>query len=390
LHRARAIGLWAALKDENASVLLERMLAAYDMFAEGMEDADCGDVSDLVADVAQRFRNEHPQYEDLTIRERARVLAHFLRAQGFRGAQDVYYDNLPNNFITRCLRDPEHPALPIICVAIYCAVAQRLAINAAPCSFPMHVYAVVSSTDNGVDLNGRAQFSDSSPDSSPDRMYIDAFRPDVEVPLTHLAAQLSSMGASFQDRQTYLGPASHAEIVLRTSRNIMHSVKTAQNRPRTAGVYTDTQGWPDMEDALYAALWVSVLLQQRGEEGARNRMRHHLPFLCELFQNYFPWDASLLEEHILPQLLGVPEYGQMLQILSVVRAADRALKPVVRRDTDGKDKVKYRIGQVFRHRRFRYQGVIIGWDVHCDATEEWMAQMGVGEGRRWQSFYHVL
>jgi F-box protein 21 len=178
----------------------------------------------------------------------------------------------------------------------------------------------------------------------------------------------------------------------------------AQNRPVGVGQNTDTENWPDIDVSLYAALFVLTYLQE-GETGTfheqRRAMQQYLPVLCELFQNNFPWDVSLFEEYILPLLVGSPEYGQMVQILRVVRKADEMKKPVVRRQktddhgnitdrTDGK--VAFKIGQVFRHKRFRYMGVIIGWDTRCDASEEWVRQMGIDtlEKGREQSFYHVL
>lgn len=52
----------------------------------------------------------------------------------------------------------------------------------------------------------------------------------------------------------------------------------------------------------------------------------------------------------------------------------------------------YHVGDLFRHRRYRYRAVITGWDATCQASEQWMQQMGVDalpHGRS-QSFYHVL
>lgn len=56
------------------------------------------------------------------------------------------------------------------------------------------------------------------------------------------------------------------------------------------------------------------------------------------------------------------------------------------------DDAMYRVGDLFRHRRYRYRAVITGWDATCQASEQWMQQMGVDalpHGRT-QSFYHVL
>lgn len=48
---------------------------------------------------------------------------------------------------------------------------------------------------------------------------------------------------------------------------------------------------------------------------------------------------------------------------------------VCRRETG--TAVRYRVGQLLRHRRYQYRGVIVGWDPCCRADEEWISQMGV-------------
>ena len=71
--------------------------------------------------------------------------------------------------------------------------------------------------------------------------------------------------------------------------------------------------------------------------------------------------------------------------------ADRtAFRAVKRRIAD--QGVKFRIGQVFRHKRYAYTAVVVGWDVKCDADEEWIWRNGVDhldEGRG-QAFYNAL
>ena len=50
--------------------------------------------------------------------------------------------------------------------------------------------------------------------------------------------------------------------------------------------------------------------------------------------------------------------------------------------------VKYRIGHVFKHRKFHYRGVIYGYDIRCERDAAWQAQMGITNPN--QPFYHVL
>ena len=405
LERARAVNVWAAFGEGGDEVpSLERLVGAYDMFVDGLEDADCADVSTYIDDLAASFKTVHADYEEWTPRELAKSVARFLRAKGFKGTQDTFYHNLPNNFINRCFRDPEHPALPIICVTIYCALAQRLGLNAQPCGFPMHVYAVVSSSDTTRTLDNRAVPEPSNPDTprTSERMYIDAFREDIEVPLSHLRAQLQSMGTlpTSALAETYLGPAPSSEIILRCSRNLVHSARMA--RQQTA---SDTADWPDNDMCMYAALWVSVLIhgapQERGDQFEQRRnLRQFLPYVLEQMQTHFSWDVGLFESHILPLLRGLPEWGNMLEILRVVRKGDMMKRPVVRRGEHtealeaegGNQVVQFKVGDVFRHRRFGYMGAIIGWDVTCDASDVWKVQMNIASLERGgeQAFYHIM
>lgn len=54
--------------------------------------------------------------------------------------------------------------------------------------------------------------------------------------------------------------------------------------------------------------------------------------------------------------------------------------------------IKFHVGQVVRHKRYNYRGVVYGWDPVCSSSEEWMLSMGVDglPGGRAQPFYKVL
>ena len=41
------------------------------------------------------------------------------------------------------------------------------------------------------------------------------------------------------------------------------------------------------------------------------------------------------------------------------------------RDRELGDEVEYYVGQVFRHKKYDYYGVIVGWDRECIAPERW-------------------
>jgi F-box protein 21 len=392
LHRALAIQEWKKLRHE--TVALERALGSYDMFIVGAGDGDYNDIHADLDSLASAMLELHPHFDELSTRRKALTISEFLQSKNFTGvSSEEDYHNLQNNFMSRVLRDPEHEALPLICVAIYCCIASRANLNARPCGFPLHVYAVVSAPE-GQDLDGREM----PPDAMPERMYVDPFRSAADVPVSQLQSELRRMGiGSFAD-DLYLGPAGTLEITVRTGRNIMNSVKIIQDNAQDAAIGADirTPAWttvnPDLDASFYATLWATCLLHDHSSAGNQRR-RHYLPFICEHFQLHFPWDAQLIKDHIAPLFHGFPEYNHLVEIINGVKYADRNPRvPVPRSENTATWKVKYRVGDVFRHRRYGYEGIVVGWDTCCDAGETWINQMGVDrlDGGRGQSFYHVL
>ncbi|QDS77906.1 hypothetical protein FKW77_000732 [Venturia effusa] len=398
LHRGLAIDEWnkCMLRGGASSEQLERNLAAFDLFVSN-DEHDIDSVISLLDNIASDLRNEHPELDTLSTRQKAITIATFLRSHGHNGASDEEYHNLPNNFLGIALRDPEHHSLPLIAVSIFCFVARRAGLSAHPCSFPMHVYAVVSSPE-GRDLDGK-------PTTKPsENMYIDAFRDPIEVPQHHLQAQLLSMGAA-SNPQAFLSKAADTEIITRCSRNMMHSVQTIQmhvNNPLPAPNDARLPLWyqqnPDFDKAFYASVWSTMLMQTHHSSGMSMR-RHYLPFLLEYVQQHCPWDADLVEKYIAPMFSRYSEHSETLRILRLMREKDRGQPKVKSRTTEEIDwqvgrtgNVEYKVGQVFRHRRYGYEGVIVGWDKICEGSDAWIESMGVDRlsGGRRQSFYHVL
>ncbi len=233
-------------------------------------------------------------------------------------------------------------------------------------------------------------------------MYLDPFRSAQETPIDSIKAQLSEIGAVPSSHSTFLQYSTTTEIVLRSGRNIMNSVKYAhqsavvQHTNHGSHHLTMVSDFPDMESAFYGALWASILLgipsDGDGPVAATVRRRQYLPYIVEHFETHFSTDVTLIEHYIVPLFQNLPEYGQLRDTVRVVRAGDTMPKQVKERTDDNAQHVKFKVGQVFRHRRYAYLAIITGWDVECGAGEHWMQQMGVdqlSQGRQ-QSFYHVL
>jgi F-box protein 21 len=392
IHREIAINVWMEVQD-NADVPLERALGAYDVFARVGEDVDMSVMDEGIDGLAKGFMKEFPDFHDLSSRMKASTLASYLRDQGFEGVTNTSYRALANSFIGLVLSSSTHESLPLISVAIYCALARRVGLDARPCGYPGHVYTLVYAPRN-YDLDGLYKPTSSS---VLDHMFLDVFRGCNEVTRGELKRTLREMGVPTSEHNFFLSPTTTREMVLRTARNIMTSVQTM--RQNQAGVRGLQATWlthrPDMDNAFYATIWAMLILGYTTEGSSisspMTRRRQYLPYLLEHFQTHFPWDITLLEHYVIPMFEGQPEGRRLQQFLHAMDQTDAVPKPVLSRD-DKSVNVKFKVGQLFQHKRYSYEGVVTGWDVSCDAGEEWIQNMGVdrlSSGRN-QAFYHVL
>ena len=411
IRREKAIEIWSRLaRGEEVDNLTA--ISAYDLFVlDHPARTDPGDIEAEIQHLAEDVRATHPNWHELSTRSQALKLAEFLQHRGFHGVrEDDDYRNLPNNFVSLALADPNHEALPLICAVIYCSIAQRLGLKAHPIGFPMHVYVVVRSP-KGQTLDGKPaeilelteeDWKDRNPTPGvlyavkgaggivykcyPESMFIDAFHPGDEVPVELLKANLSRMGFTSDLHAQYLKPMSTVELLVRTGNNIMESCQNPLNR--LAPVES-----PDTELAYYSAMWIPALLSNP-PPGSNLRFRLEtnaiLATLC-WFIKYYPWDANLIEDHIIPLFRDKPQYYRLVEPVETARLDDLTLR-VKCRHPEAKVKVKHKIGQVFTHRRYGYEAVIIGWDTCYSRNEAWIQQMGVDglSGGRNQSFYSGL
>lgn len=340
-------------------------------------------ISRCLEDLVRLFQAEHTDFGDLTTRAKAITLAKFLRAHNLTGIEEgKEYHSLEHNFLGIALYEDNHNSLPLISVVIYCHIAQSLGLDAHPCGFPLHVHAIVRSP-KGSDLDGK-ELSDSS---LREPMYVDPFRSTEETPVKDLRSQLDFLGALPQSHPTFLRESPTSEIVLRSARNILHSL-----RQDAMASFARMEA----DNAKYAALWALTLVGAPENTELEPfpitvQHRQNLPYLIEHFATHFPSDYSLIEQYILPLFEYLPEYTQLCMMVHAMRAGDDVPKQIRRRTAETKH-VKYKVGQVFRHRRYEYRAVITGWDPKCDASEQWQRQMdvrGLAAGAN-QSFYHAL
>ncbi|EED14167.1 conserved hypothetical protein [Talaromyces stipitatus ATCC 10500] len=374
LQRNIAIPLWADLKENGKETPLERALGCFDLFVPqcGIDSLD--QIQDMLDEIADNLSQQNPHIVNLAPRQRALLIASYLLSNNYIGLRaGRHYHTLEHNFLGFALRDQGHNSLPLISATIYCAVAQRFGLNAQPCGFPYHVLVIISPAV-GFDLDG-VELLHGNPGSP---MYMDPWRSDIEVPASDLQSQLNMLGNLTAPTSRFLGQTSTPDIVYRCGRNILNSL---QNGPEESSTL-------DTELARYAGLWSMMLSTP---QSSFNEVRRSLPWFMELFFKEFPWDISLVEQYVLSKLRDSIEVDHVSEGLRVMRTVDEIPKKLRHRGPEHQN-VKYRVGQVFIHRRYEYQAVITGWDAECDANEEWMRRMGIDQLRagRKQSFYHAL
>ena len=279
--------------------------------------------------------------------------------------------------------------------AIYCCVAKRLKVDASPCALPFHVFVVVK-PPQGFDADGNPVL----PDHVADPVFMDPFESDQEVPVSNLISRLHLVGTQHSQKSAYLEPTSVSDLVVRTGQNILISVQESHGQAAARQSNRDraplVPSFPDLEGAFYGALWASLLLgipaNGEGPIFATIRRRNYLPPFVEHFEAHFPIDVGLIEDYIVPMFQHSPEFAQLRDSVRVMRSVDSMPKQIKRRTKEISERVRYRVGQVFQHKRYSYLAVITGWDTECGANEHWMAQMRVHELSRGpgQSFYHAL
>lgn len=386
LNRIQAVRTWSELA-LGADVSLEMALGAFDLFIRDGETGDLQDVERWLDELTDGFKKQDPGFATRSTRNLALTLAQYLDQNSFFDSpEDDEYYNIRNNFIGMVLEKPGNKGMPLIYVSIYCMIAQRLGLNARPCGFPTHVYAIIYPPE-GKDLDGKTlAFA-----GKQDPMYVDSYKQfDHEVPVATLHQRLVELGTDPDERDSFLLPASTTEMVLRTCRNIMNCVQYEH------AVHPDNWGAPpefiDHDAATYLVLWVTMIFGALDPAHAFARRRSHVSLLCNQIEHNYPWDVGIYEEYILPLFHGHAELVPLQRLATACRSEDSTPPVPVRRSPRVIDEVKHKVGTLFNHRRYGYEAVVIGWDSTCEAPTTWLQQNrvdGLDNGAQ-QSFYHVL
>ncbi len=323
---------------------------------------------------AAQFRSDHPSLEEMNTRQKALALVRWVRAKNLvgMGNSTENYRNIRNCLIGQALWDPEHPSLPIISSAIYCCIAERIGVRAVCCAVPTHVHTAVLPSP-GETLDGKP--SSGVGDADGEKMLLDPYGSDDEVTMQHLRERLAAFGwSSSSELEMFLRPSPTTVIVARTAQNLKASWLKARElgdvSAEAAEIKQLRSGDPDLnlESLLYGAMWAGLLVTPTSAEQWDERLES---FLGRFVQG-FSEDGWLVEQYLIPlynafvasRPAGTFRFGwqDARATLDIVRNLDARLPTVSRRYTQEIcAKVRYRIGQVFQHKRYGYIGIINGW-----------------------------
>lgn len=297
----------------------------------------------LLAKYNQGTPTLSPEHERIVLETMSRIL---YNEMGFQGNKDRYYDE-NNSFIEKVLE--RKMGIPISLAIMYSSVARRLGVICECINFPTHFL-----------LKWREH-----PMATLDKQYtfIDAFSGEF----------LTEIG---EDLHRFTDAIPPIEVYKRMLRNLIniardhHQIKnnTTFIRDAIEMMLATTPHDPDFQFLLIKIyLYLRINLQQV---------------------------KALLQEILASNVQSGPQVALLMievdrSILETENILKREIKPKHRAEHK---EVQFSVGMVMKHKRYNYMCVISGWDPTCQASRDWILQMGVHMLPRKdkQPFYNVL
>ncbi|KAB8342974.1 hypothetical protein FH972_022569 [Carpinus fangiana] len=424
IERVIAIDIWEKLRD-GENVPLEHALGSLDLWIAQQPAYDLDDISarldTIAADFISQAGDDMENVTEWSTRKKAVGLGAFLSGLEFLRSPDsgAGYRSLRNCLIGVVLADSSHNALQLVSAAIYCCVAGRIGLEAHLTNYPLHVYINVPAL-TGLDHDGRPSSTLVEP------IFIEPWG-GHEASAAVLKSQLTSMGQPETLFPAYSKPATALEMVNRMGNNILASIQelgltfetvlsdpSPNLIPRLSATDTGRQNRYYVSQpvqlnpfrASYCVCWLQTVMRSPSQilelEGSRGSIQI-LNLLVQQLEAH-QHDIGLVEKYVIPRYSAdsVEHRHLTLTVSQKLRDDDAAPQAVKRRPSSDtgvrgshnnySDTVKHRVGDMFRHRRYNYSAVIIGWDPACMASQSWIDHMGVDTlpGGREQSFYNVF
>lgn len=332
-------------------------------------------------------RNAHPDIDDMSPRTKARTIAAHLLQNNWVGIQgNRHYHSLDHMFLGVALFSENRNSVPLISAVIYCYVARHLGLQAAPCSYPYHVHALIR-PPAGMDLDGNPlpdSFDHNDGPHELTHLYMDPFNTSEPISYSALVerARFVAPMSSASQIESYLSPSSPLDLTIRASHNILMAPHEYRGEP----------AFPvDVKLAYYAALCAAIIIPRASAHDIES-IRRHVTALTHHVCHSIDLDIHLFEAFFLRLTAEFPDAAAYRRLIRHIKESDHETFPPQRRSDPRNRDVKYHVGQVFRHRLRGYNAVIYGWDPYCNMEESWITQNDVdrlSKGRH-QPFYNVF
>uniref|UniRef100_A0A061R9L8 F-box protein 21 n=1 Tax=Tetraselmis sp. GSL018 TaxID=582737 RepID=A0A061R9L8_9CHLO len=266
---------------------------------------------------------------------------------GLAGNRDNYYD-VRNSLLHKVLL--RRRGIPISLAVIQCAVAQRCGLRLQAVGMPCHLLTKL----------GEA--------GSPDELFVDCFDGGRIMTREETFELMATIGLPCSPR--FLAPMKQHEVHERMCANLVHIFRQLEDHRPLWQVLEVLQAFKPTPE--YLLLHAQVALYRLGDTEAALSSTERVQAL-----------GSMDQQIVFPMI------AQMQAEARRIREEHDRVCGMVSPPPEG---LGCRVGDIVRHRRFGYRGVIAGWDVRCMASEDWKAQMNVGALSRGelQPFYRVL
>lgn len=387
---------------------IERALGLFDLLLVENVPYGLDDISRKVDAIADVFKAAHEDYKDWDTRTKALQLQDFLRLHKYTQTPQypTEFWKIRRRLIGVSLFDSDHAAIPLISGGIYCAVAARLDLDAYLNNFPHNVMVTVKPPTERT-LDGKSQ----EPNCDKQIMILEPGGTGQELSLSSLKSTLTMWGDRPEFVMDHLAQANLVSLMVRMCKNLRPDGHF-EHEFRYETVFEDVSpSFPVPPDrkatrrrdlrpsaltpprATFSAAFVYLTAFTSTQPRLPSTFAEHRMFLQPLvvgLRDFFH-NCWHVERFVLAGLgLDARTSLAIAQILAEHRAEDATPPPVKRRRAA--DVVRYRIGDVFLHRRFHYVAAVVGWDPTCQQEEQWIETMGVdrlSDGRE-QGFYNAL
>ncbi|KAI0475741.1 Hemimethylated DNA-binding protein YccV like-domain-containing protein [Xylariaceae sp. FL0804] len=406
IHRSKALDTWTRLRNWKLRsersvegghveqqllgalrVPLEEAMVAFDLFILAGKSGDAEDVDRKISELAHSIRQTIRGFDELPVGQKAVRIAEYLKSVGFEWEDTEGCHEQGDNLISYALLCvPYHPLLPLQWAIIYCCVARRLGVNAVLSNSLQHVRVFVDAAQ-GQASSGHD--SASIEELSRGLILMDPWSKSSEAHQRDIPSNLSPPGLRPDIRLTRTEPLVTTKLVQCTGKKIIDCKDFMEDLGLPLAVSHGglTGHTLDPHTVDYAVLWAFSIL---GAGTFRPMPRQEVWFnLMRHWNIHFPEDTGLIERlpYLFPEVPWMDEITAITERCREIDASDRVPTP-----RNGLTRVRYRIGQHFRHKRYNYSGFIVGWDEHCAAGDNWIEQMGVDSlpGGRRQPFYNIV